>query len=485
MYQYKFFLLGLLQFLLVPQALGQALDDDLQAAYDNIKPDMVYGYCKALCDPAHDGRQTGSPGFTSAARWAASKFRKWGLGAPAHYVDHLMAFPAPYSTIERARLTFLLPGAGEGKTELELKPGTDFLPLLFSDSGDHTAGVVFAGWGISAPEIGYDDYVGIDVASKFVLCYRGVPDRSDNRFNEHDYHRHRMHVASKKGARGVFYIYDRVSANPNGDRIKGFMPVSISSLNADRLLKTRGLTSAELKQRLQDTKKPDSFLLESKIHLQVQARYFPDGEGYNVVGYLPGADEGLKNECVVVGAHMDHCGRHMGLLFNGAQDNASGSAAVLSIGEAFSRLSKRPRRSVIFVLFGGEETGLLGSTHFVRNLPQPFTEVTGMFNLDMVGEGDGVNMAYGVDSSWLKDFVERANQTVGSLRGIREIKKVGVRSSDQAPFALSGVPWAAFGSNGPHHAYHQTGDTIYRINPDMLADVSRLVFLSVYYAANR
>jgi hypothetical protein len=107
-----------------------------------------------------------------------------------------------------------------------------------------------------------------------------------------------------------------------------------------------------------------------------------------------------------------------------------------------------------------------------------------MFNLDMEGEGDGVGAVHSPGREELKDAIERADRCVGAVRGIREFRGVGVRSSDYAPFYLKEIPCIAFWSNGPHLHYHQPGDTIYRINPDMLADVSRLTFLTAYSLAD-
>src|SRR4030042_3145054 len=133
-------------------------------------------------------------------------------------------------------------GAKEGTVkEGKLKPETEFLPLLFSDSGDRTADLIFAGWGICAPELGYDDYAGLDVEGRFVLCFRGTPDGSDRRYEPHDHHRARMKTAKEKGAPGIIYIYDEIASNPNGDWIEGFTPAEINVKVADLVLKEKGI----------------------------------------------------------------------------------------------------------------------------------------------------------------------------------------------------------------------------------------------------
>ncbi len=467
------------------------VDPDLSKGLNSIAAHDVYDYCKTMALPKYAGRLTGHQGYTEAARWAAGMFKQWGLRPINKKEGYLQAYPSPFTVIEEAEMTLLIPQKmkdgqqEESFKEIELKPETDFLPLLFSDSGNHTAKMIFAGWGISAPNLGYDDYAGLDVKGKYVLCFRGTPDRTDQRYQEHDHHRYRMQTAKRKGALGLFYIYPDPLANPNGDWIQGFTPAMISEKVADQILEEKGITSQELKKDLQTYKKPLSFPLQSKMAFRVRAHHSADSVGYNIVGYVEGSDPALNRECLVIGGHFDHCGEHMGLLFPGANDNASGSAVVMEIAEAFSLLKQKPKRSVIFVLFGGEEMGLQGSTYFADHLPAQFAKIDGMFNFDMVGEGDKTGCAVAGEPEELKKTLEDADSALHILRGIYVVRSVGVRSSDYAPFFQKGASCVSFASNGPHLHYHLPGDTIYRINPDIMADIARLAFLSACSWANR
>ncbi len=457
------------------------LSADVAKALDSIQGGDAYGYVKTLAAPAFAGRLTGSDGYTAAARWAAQLFKSWGLRPMNAKEGYLQPYPSPYTVVEKAEMTLFLPGEAEGKT---LQPNKDFLPLLFTDGGQAEGGLVFAGWGISAPEIGYDDYAGLDVKGRFVLCFRGTPGGRDPRFQVHDEHRTRMKTARDKGALGIVYIYPEPLSNPNGDWLKGFLPSMISEKIADSILKEIGTNSADLKKALTTFKKPLGYALKSRFRTTVVARHHPDGVGYNVVGIAEGSDPELRREGVVVGGHFDHDGQHMGLLFPGADDNASGSATVMEIAQAYAKLARKPKRTVLFVLFGGEEMGLQGSTYFAQHLPAPFTKVDGMFNFDMTGEGDG---AWGASSDdGLKAALEAADKHVGILRGLGRISgPVGVRGSDFAPFYEKGAATASIGSNGPHLAYHGVGDNIYRINPEIMADIAKVAFLASYAWANR
>lgn len=486
----SFFIFVLCFALISPGFNADKLDNDLKAGYDSIKANEAYDLCKTMCLPEYAGRHTGHEGYTAAAKWAASQFKRWGLKPIDSGQGYLQAFPSPYVIIDSAAMTLKAfdPKSSTSEkpvfTDIEFKIGPDFLPLLYSDSGDNEAELVFAGWGICAPELGYDDYKDIDVRGKFVVCFRGTPGLPDPGFQDYNQHRQRMKTAKEKGAFGLFYIYALPLANPNGDWIEGFTPAKISEKAADKFLSEKGFTSTDLRRDLLKYNKPISFPLNSKICYRVKSRTFPEGIGYNVVGYIEGSDRSLKEEYLVIGGHFDHCGEHMGRLYPGANDNASGSAVVMEIGEAFTRLKKKPKRSVVFVLFGGEEMGLQGSKFFSDHIPPQFKEVTAMFNFDMVGEGDGVNCAVSPDPKALKEALDSADEHIGALSRTRFFRGQG-GGSDYAPFLHKGIPCVSFSSNGPHLHYHQMEDTIYRVNPDIMADTARLAFLAGYYWANR
>ena len=469
---------------------AQTPDKNLKDGLAAISPDEAYNIVKTLARPEYAGRLTGHPGYTAAAQWAAKKLAAWGLKPVSGKDGYLQPYASPYTIVDKAEMTILLPegpadpAKAPAYKEMKLVPEKDFLPLLYSDSGDRTAGAVFAGWGISAPDLGYDDYAGLDVKDKFVLCFRGTPDR-DPRYQIFDEHRTRMKTALDKGAAGIVYIYEEIASNPNGDFLPGFLPAMISEKVMDAVLRDAGASTADLKKSLLTWKRPLSFPLRARIRLAVASRHFPQAVGYNVVGYVEGSDPKLRRECVVIGGHFDHTGAHLGLLFPGADDNASGCATSMEAGKAFAALARKPKRSIVIALFGGEELGLQGSTWFVDHLPGPFDRIDGMLNFDMTGEGDGLWGAASADPAAFRTAIEEAGAAAGILRGLGTIQSVGVRGSDFAPFFLKGLPAASFGSNGPHLAYHQTGDTIYRINPDIMADAARMAFLAAFAWADR
>jgi hypothetical protein len=462
----------------VPPLLAQALR--------TVDGTSAYQFCRKLASPQFGGRLTGDDGFTSAANWIAARMKEWGLRPAGDAGAFIQTFPMQYTTVQHCEMV-LYPAAsgGTAKDEVRLEPGKDFLPLMFSDSGDRTAEILFAGWGISAPDLGYDDYQGIDVAGKFVMCFRGTPDPADGRFTVHDEHRTRMAKAREKGALGIVYIYDDPIANPNGDWIRDFTPAVVSKKTADTILASRGVKADTLREDLRKYERPISFATTTRARIEVQTRHVPQGKGYNVLGMVPGTDAGLRGEYIIVGAHADHAGTIMNLLFPGANDNASGTAAVLETARALASIPQRPRRTVVFAFFGAEESGLKGSEYMAAHLPDGLGKPVAMLNFDMVGEGDGIGCGYTDGRPELQEALELARKAAGTVRGTSPIRGVGVQGSDFAPFFQKGVPCLSFASNGPHLEYHRTGDTIYRINPEILGDAARIAIAAAWHLANR
>lgn len=456
---------------------------EYERALGSIDQIEAYRYCREIASPKYAGRLTGHEGYAQAARWAAGKFAEWGLRPLPGAEGFLQPFPCPYTVVEGSSLTLVRGGPGGTDRAVDLRPLEDFLPMMFTDGGAVESELVFAGWGIHAPELGYDDYEGIDAAGRFVLCFRGTPDRRRLEFEEHDQHRHRMETAQRMGARGLFYIYDEPVANPNGDRLEGFLCGIVSETIGDTILAGTGWSADALRDTLSQTGRPRSFPTGTRARYSAQVVHDADATGYNVSAMLPGSEDGPDRTCVVLGAHFDHCGEHMGYIFPGAQDNASGSAVVLEIARAFAGLDRAPARTVVFVLFGAEEMGLIGSYRAAEFIEARFDSITAMLNFDMDGQGDGTSCGVTPEPPELRRAVEQADSLVGTLRRVREITHVGVRSSDYAPFFLKGAACAAFFSNGPHLHYHRPQDTIYRINPEMLGDVARLGFGTAYRLA--
>jgi hypothetical protein len=362
-----------------------------------------------------------------------------------------------------------------------------------SESGRETADLVFAGYGITAPDLGYDDYAAIDARGKLVLVLDGEPRRDDpsSPFRRPDaYHyserRHKIINAREHGARGVL-----LAAHPSATRDSlpelggvtqpwGVLAAAVTRPVADELLAPSGRSLAALVSAIDRELRPGSLpVAGARLALEVSLAR-DRGRTANVIGVLPGTDPRLRDEAIVVGAHYDHLGHggegslapdQLGAVHPGADDNASGTAAVLGLARAFASAGGLPR-TLVFVAFSGEEMGLLGSAEYVRRPAHPLERTALMVNLDMVGRlRDGKLYLSGVDSAAeLRALVARAAQ---GLPLAPELRGDPFAPSDHTVFYAAGVP-VLFFFTGAHADYHRPTDTWEKIDAGGLAAVAGL-----------
>jgi len=454
-----------------PAAAGPA--EELERAVATITAADAYAIVERLAAPEFGGRLTGTPGFAAAAAWAAGELRAAGLAAPAGQSGYLQPFAVTLGGVESGTMTLLPAQEGGEPRDLEMSKG--FVPFLFSGTGDVTAEVVFVGYGISAPELGRDDYAGLDVAGKVVMAVRGAP-KDGRDWRAHDSHRRRTANARSHGAAGYLFAESAI-ANPNGEPIADLPMAAISEEVADELLSGRDLKVDELRKVLAPGGVA-SFATGRRVRLAVQARPARQAEGHNVVAIVPGRDPALAGEYVLIGAHLDHCG-NWPVLLPGADDNASGSAAVIEAARAAARLAPRPRRTLVFVLFGGEEMGLLGARRFVERPPAGLVRCVAMFNLDMVGAGNGAWVAGGENFPALCAALGAARDRFAPGFSVTcgRVDVTAEQRADHGPFLVAGIPAVSlFGSGGQHRGYHSGDDSLWWITPRTIEAAARTVF---------
>ena len=457
-------------------------DAGLDRAAALITPDGLLQKVAQLAQPEWSGRQPGTPGYDAAAQAMARRFAELGLkpGGEAGYFQH---FPIERNTI--------LPGC-----ELSYEDATgqmvsctlneDYLFRGFTGRGSVLAPVVFCGYGLSLPDQGYDDYADVDVQGKVVLVFKQSPpwQPEQGSWGQAHYPRPKARTALDRGAVAVLMV-----SRPNDEKPQpviaslmhgpGEMPlempqVQISHQVANALVQGLGMDLAELQSRIDDSRSPFSQPLDRRVRLKVDTAYDPQAETMNVVGVLPGSDPELSDECLVVGAHLDHVGRQSDqVFFAGANDNASGAAAVMAMAEAFVQGRVKPRRSVVFVLFSGEEQGLLGSKRYVGNPALPLDRATAMINLDCVAHGDSIQAWGGKSAPKLWELAYEADR-----RNERLMKAAtgGGGGADAAPFHALGLPTLYFASSYSYTHLHRTSDTVETLNGDMFAALTRVAF---------
>ncbi len=474
-------------------AVEPTAEEQVMAAMHSISSLTLLDYVRELCSPKYEGRLTGTPGYNAAAKWATELMASWRIRPAGDNGTWLQSFPLPYTLVlPGAALSLTLPVGNGGSIVRPYVYEDDFFPGSTSDSGSVTAEVVYVGYGITAPELNYDEYQGVDVKGKIVLVEPEAPvtpgkDQAEfKRWRPYSFHDYKVRNARAHGAAGMLYDYH--IANPNCEFVKGLLLTYVGRGVADDMFAGTGKDHGEVVERIRATKKPASFATGKTVTMKNVTEYHPEGTGANVAGFLEGSDPVLKNEVIVVGAHLDHLGKNDELM-PGANDNASGAAVTLGVARALATSGLPLKRSVLFLLFGAEEQGVKGSEYYVAHPLVPNGEVRAFFNLESVGRGEKITAGSAKNFPQLWDYVDRNNRKyIHRVVNPTENANLARPRQDAAHFLWAGIPTISFGTFGapppPYAIYHTTKDTPDILTPEIMEDLARLVFLSVVDMAN-
>jgi hypothetical protein len=471
------------------------------AATPAIQPDAVLNHIKFLSSDELKGRANGSEGMERAAEYVAQQFKAAGLKPGGTGNDWFQPFEL------QAGLTI-----GEGNAlEIDSKDaavrltlGSSYYPLAATPNDTTRTPstdfddlpLVFAGYGVSAPAVNYDDYAGLDVKGKAVLIFSHEPqeNRSDSRLNgarplRETTLQEKALAARTRGARILLVVSDpshqtdqadfkRFAVDPDSDDegipvlrvrrtemaplLKAWQLDNLAAaIDRDLIPRSRALAGAKIDYR--------EFLARNRRTVR------------NVVGILPGADPSRRDEAVVIAAHYDHVGlggrfsmspERTGEIHNGADDNASGTSAVIEIARAAVADPARFPRTIIFIAFAGEERGLLGSAHYADDPAVPLTSTIAMIDLDMVGRSNGKVETSGVEKApSLKPELEAAAKAAGGIRIGHD--GPGSGRSDDSNFLQRRIPAIIF-FTGFHSDYHRPGDDWEKIDAPGTARVATL-----------
>jgi len=467
-----------------------------------------------------------------AAQFIATEFEKAGLKAAAQGgTSYLQPFTliayhpdAQSQSLELER----------GGTSKHFRPRTDFSGG-FLKSVTVNGSLVFAGYGITAPEYGYDDYAGLDVKGKVVLIFDHEPRETDpaSPFNGtgHTVHGARstkLVNAQQHGAVAVLIVSEPLRKHPGSfdhppttasgrsarataptQALEGWIEIpafSVSDETAAELLAPLHKSSAELQRAIDRDLRPISQLVpDSTVTLHTANTESHSGTSYNVTGLLEGADPNLKSETIVISAHYDHLGVRDGEVYHGANDNASGTAAVMELARLFAANATRPKRGILFVVFGSEEEGMLGSHSYCNHPLRDLATTRADINLDMIARDEAhipqsqgvvnipadtsneLNLVGTFYSPDLRRTVENANNNgVGLLLDTkfdRDHDMNALFRCDHFPFLVHHVP-AVWFFGGWHPGYHEPSDTVEKLNFVKLEKVILLAERSAMALAN-
>lgn len=431
---------------------------------------VLRAHVEFLADDALEGRGTGARGGLVAAKYIAAQFERLGLEPAGEGGSWFQRVP-----LTARRFAARLEVAGDSGS---FAPNDDF--ILYLPGDDSAAAVsapaVFVGYGITAPEVGWDDYRDADVKGKVVVALAGTPAERDSslfrgaRRTDYGLRQSKVDEAARHGAAAALVVYrpgavpipwediahawagdqmslaDRSDSGGRALRIAGWL----NAPAADRLVARSGV---ELDRLAESAAEPGFRALPLGATVALAASSSRRRlDGFNVIARLPGRER-LASEAVVLGAHYDHLGIGPPVggdsIYNGAIDNASGTAGMLAVAEALVRSGARPARSILFVGFGAEELGLLGSREFVSHPPVPLGRIAAMVNLDalnLLAPTRDIS-ALGADLSSLGDLFRRAAAAEGyaitppDAPIVREaVRQRFFDRSDQASFARAGVP---------------------------------------------
>ncbi len=439
-------------------------------------PGRIYRTVETLTSPEYEGRLSGSEGYLKAARVVAATLKQYGVQPLVP--GYLQRFPSPFTKVYKLALAL----EGPGRKPLEAKLFKDFAPMLFCGSGKVDTELVFAGYGITSPSLGWDDYQGLDVKGKVVLVLKGAPQgKPGEDWTLLDSHRHRAVNAKRHGAVGLLYTYLPV-ANPNGDHVPEFPMAMLSEDFTGRILAAADLDLKTLRRILKG-RQVASLATPIKVRMETESEVFPNAQACNVLGWILGTDPRLRGEAVVLGAHLDHCGAWP-VLMPGADDDASGVAAVMEAARLLASSPIKPRRSIVFLLSGGEEQGLVGAKHFLAHVPAELKTFRFMAFLDVMGAGEGVHV-YGLRAEAGREaaFLSLVKDLGLSLRLGGDDQKQ-VNNGDQFPFQEKGVPAVAIFGTGPHSTYHTNQDSLFRFTPKLTLEAAQLSALLALRKAN-
>ena len=449
----------------------------MQNQQASISEKEIYDHISYLASDELEGRKPGTPTGDKAADYIAAHFNQLGLTLLGE--DGKQFFEVVTSVTLGPNNSLVAPG-------IEGVAGENYTPTAFSSSMSLEAAISFVGYGfmIDGDTLSWDDYAEVDVKDKWVMILRGNPEneaRSSN-FEKYSSLRHKLLIARDHGAAGVIFVSgskfetedELIDLRIERNLSQATLPVlHIKRELADQLLLESSKSILDFETQLDTDMKPASVDLDIVISATTEIIQ-QEVTTQNVIALLPGSDPVLKDEYIVVGAHYDHLGwggKGSGsrrpdttAIHNGADDNASGVAAVLEIAERLALGKKAPKRSILFMAFGAEEMGLLGSKFFTKNPLVKKSQIKQMFNLDMVGRLSPTKPSLTVGGTGtgigVEDFLnDHATDRPFQLSTTPD----GYGPSDHAAFYVEDVP-VLFFFTGITEEYHTPLDDVETIN---------------------
>lgn len=491
---------------------------DIQEKYAaHINTTYLNKHLSIIAGAEMEGRETGTEGQRKAAAYIESQFKAMGLKTVPALKGYQQFYPLYQDSLHRGELE--ISGA-------DAVFGTDFIiPMNNNETGKFKAkSIVFAGYGIDTDK--YSDYEGLDVKGKVVVIFLGEPKKDgsyflgeSNRYSEWTFPGipKKLEAAQAKGAAGVFIINPRQStfserSVSSGRKTGVYYPseesgakkLNFAQLSHDFAKTILGDNFDALLAKVKENAvfdKTTAAVINSKVEFELK-KHREVIKASNVVGIIEGTDK--KDEYVFLTAHYDHLGKRNGLIYYGADDDGSGTVAVMNMAEAFSKAAAaghKPRRTMVFMAVSGEEKGLWGSQYYSEHPFYPLEKTTVDLNIDMVGRvdteritDDSLNYVYVVGHDKLSSELPLVNEGMNNkysklvldykFDDPKDPNRIYFRS-DHYNFARKGVPVLFFYDGMLKSDYHKPTDTVDKINWALFEKRSKMIFHTAWEMANR
>lgn len=477
-----------------------SLPIELRSALAGITSQRTLGHVRALAAPKFEGREAGERGALLTATYVGEAFRRAGLRPGGGGGSFYQAFPlSPGATTAHL-------GVVTSSSLYHLERGADYaLTHLPQRQSAIEGSVELVGYGFQVPAIKFDSFAGKDLNGKFALVFTGSPwGLEANRWLAPLLGREgalviKARAAARAGAIGLLVVEDPAGwrrnlgleseLRPLGGTFPSDVSIPVLNLTPQAAARLSGVSPLRLTKacfEARRARRPLTGLRGAGSVVRLRARVGRPGRYLrNVVGVLVGSDPDLRQEAVVIGAHLDHLGIDADGLHMGANDNASGISALLEIARSLASLSgTRPRRTIVFVAFDGEEIGQLGSYYYTSHPPIPLDRTRLMINFDMIGgnEPERIWAVASRSSPALHELHQEANRHVGLL--LKHPKSFRLGRSDHTAFYRQRIPILYF-FGGLNARYHTPQDTVEHVSGEKIARVAKLALLTAWLAANR
>ncbi|HMN48683.1 MAG TPA: M28 family peptidase [Ignavibacteriaceae bacterium] len=435
----------------------------------------IQSHINYLASDELQGRMTGTPELYKAADYLKKEFESYGL-KPLFDGSYFQEFPF-IEKLELGTNNFLSIDIKKGITPggYDAKLKDEFIPLSFTDNQTAEGELVFAGYGISAKDLNYDDYANIDVKDKIVVVFRNHPDMKSphSKFEQYSSLRYKTTNARDKGAKGIIFVNTNEKPDDQLIALKYDNAAKISEICAVQIKRDllNFIPLNDLQNEIDSTLTPNSFKVDPTATITITTEVNEvKGKSVNVGAYVEPVNDKYPDEYLVIGAHFDHLGwgtensLYTGapMIHNGADDNASGTSGILELAEKFAAAKDKINRKIVFISFSGEELGLLGSAYVVNHFPLPIEKDIAMLNMDMIGrlndKNDLIVYGTGTSSNW-KSILDDKNEYDFTLTFNDE----GFGPSDQSSFYGKKIP-VLFFFTGTHSDYHKPSDDADKIN---------------------